>query len=483
MRLLHTSDWHLGHTLHDVPRDHEHERFLSWLLDTLVAEAVDALVITGDVFDTANPPAQAQARWYELLAEARRRLPDLNVVVIGGNHDSAARLDAPTPLLQAMGIHVIGAVRHMMTENGRRLDVDHLIVPLTDAHGRVAAHVAAVPFLRTSDLSRTRRSGGETRDAEPDAPRDGGPDALPDAEPDGTRATAPDARPGPAPDTRSNAQPDPRPDPQRDPLIEGVRQVYAEVLAAARARCEPGQALLATGHCYMVGTDVSRLSERRILGGNQHALPVNIFPDDLAYVALGHLHKAQRVGGRENVRYAGSPIPLALDEARYRHQVLIVDLDGPALAGVRSVPVPRTVDVLRVPRRGAGAPGEVLAELARLPDWDDAANPDTRPFLEVCVALARPDARLRLDVEEALQGKWPRLVKLGIEYTGHGEALAEGLPEQALRDLDPLEVFLRRYGRDHEDEAPAALVAAFDELLGEVLAARGETRPAPAGDA
>jgi exonuclease SbcD len=466
MRLLHTSDWHLGHTLHDVPRDHEHERFLGWLLDTLVAEAVDALVITGDVFDTANPPAQAQARWYELLAEARRRLPDLNVVVIGGNHDSAARLDAPTPLLQAMNIHVIGAVRHVMGEDGRRLDVDRLIVPLTDARGRVAAHVAAVPFLRTSDLPRTRRTAGEARDVGPDASRDAGAD--------GPQGAGTDTPPDALPDTRVAPA---------DPLIEGVRQVYAEVIAAARARCEPGQALLATGHCYMVGTDVSRLSERRILGGNQHALPVDIFPADLAYVALGHLHKAQRVGGRENVRYAGSPLPLAMDEARYRHQVYIVELDGPALAGVRSVPVPRTVDVLRVPRRGAGAPDEVLAALARLPDRDDGANPDIRPFLEVCVALARPDARLRLDVEEALQDKWPRLVKLGIEYTGHGEALAEGLPEQALRDLDPLDVFLRRYGRDHEDEAPAALVAAFDELLGEVLAARGEARPAPVGDA
>lgn len=443
MRLLHTSDWHLGHTLHDVPRDHEHEQFLRWLLDTLVAEAVDALVITGDVFDTANPPAQAQARWYELLAEARRRLPGLDVVVIGGNHDSAARLDAPTPLLERLGIHVVGAVRHVMREGERRLDVDRLIVPLTDAHGRVAAHVAAVPFLRTSDLPRPKRE----EDAEP----------VPD-----TRTDSPEARP--------------------DPLIEGVRQVYAEALAAARARCRPGQALLATGHCYMVGTDVSRLSERRILGGNQHALPVDIFPDDVAYVALGHLHKAQRVGGREGVRYAGSPLPLALDEARYRHQVYVVELDGPALAGVRSVPVPRAVEVLRVPRRGAGSPEQVLAELARLPDWDGCTEPDTRPFLEVCVALARPEARLRIDAEEALRGKRPRLVKLGIEYTGHGEALAEGLPEQALRDLDPLEVFLRRYGRDHEGEPPAALVAAFDELLAEVLAARGEARPVT-GDA
>jgi exonuclease SbcD len=481
MRLLHTSDWHLGHTLHDVPRDHEHERFLGWLVDTLVAESVDALVITGDVFDTANPPAQAQARWYEFLAEARRRLPGLNVVVIGGNHDSAARLDAPTPLLQAMGIHVIGAVRYVPAEGGRRLDVDHLIVPLTDARGRVAAQVAAVPFLRTSDLPRTRRAarGEGAAEATPVTLPETLSDALSDVSSDSLSGTSP----GTLPDAQRDGRPGARQAPLADPLIEGVRQVYREVLDAARARCEAGQALLATGHCYMVGTDISRLSERRILGGNQHALPVDIFPEDVAYVALGHLHKAQRVGGRENVRYAGSPLPLALDEARNRHQVYIVDLDGPALAGVRNVPVPRAVEVLRVPRRGAGSREEVLAKLARLPDWDGRTDPDTRPFLEVCVTLARPEARLRLDVEEALQGKRPRLVKLAIEYTGHGEALAEGLPEQALRDLDPLEVFVRRYGRDHEGEPPAGLAAAFDELVAEVLAARGEARPAPVGDA
>jgi exonuclease SbcD len=453
MRVLHTSDWHLGHTLHDVPRDHEHERFLHWLGDTLVAEQVDALVVTGDVFDTANPPAAAQARWYEFLAEARRRLPDLDVVVIGGNHDSAARLDAPTPLLRALRIHVIGAVKWLGGPGGqRRLDVDHLIVPLTDRSGQVTAHIAAVPFLRTADLPRLARPAAAPANDDIETAAD-------DIEITDDIAIA-DAGPG------VRALP-------FDPLIEGVRQVYAEALAAARARRQPGQALLATGHCYMVGTDLSRLSERRILGGNQHALPVDIFPEDVTYVALGHLHKAQRVGGREGVRYAGSPLPLAMNEASYRHQVLIVDLDGPTLASVRGVPVPRVVDVVRIPRHGAATREDVLAALAGLEDWDGITEPDTRPFLEVCVALTRPEPQLRQDVDAALRGKRPRLVKLAIEYTGHGQALAEGLPEQALRDLDPLEVFVRRYGRDHEGAPPPELVEAFDELLAEVQAGHG----------
>ena len=71
MRLLHTSDWHLGHTLYDVPRDAEHAAFLDWLLETLEAEAVDALLVAGDIFDTANPSADAQAAWYQFVEIGR----------------------------------------------------------------------------------------------------------------------------------------------------------------------------------------------------------------------------------------------------------------------------------------------------------------------------------------------------------------------------------------------------------------------------
>ena len=101
MRFLHTSDWHLGHTLHDLPRAWEHAQFLAWLADTIEAERVDALLIAGDVFDTANPPAGAQHAWFAAIGGLRRRFPLLEIVAIGGNHDSAARLDAPVPILAA----------------------------------------------------------------------------------------------------------------------------------------------------------------------------------------------------------------------------------------------------------------------------------------------------------------------------------------------------------------------------------------------
>lgn len=404
MKLLHTSDWHLGHTLHDVSRQYEHEQFIAWLLDTLEAEACDALVVTGDIFDSANPPAAAQQMWYGFLAEAHRRVPALDVVVIGGNHDSAARLEAPGPVLAAMRVTVIGGLPRDAHNN---VDTDRLAVPLHDASGAVAAWVAAVPFLRPADLPRID-------------------------------------------------------DDEVDPLIEGVRRIYAEAIDAARRRCAGEAALIATGHCFMVSGPVEHLSERRILGGHQHALPSSIFPDDVTYAALGHLHKAQRIAKRDHVRYAGSPIPLAMGEANYKHQVVVVETEGAALTGVRSVPVPQPVELLRLPKRGAAPMDELDELIAALPEADDAA---VRPFLEVVASLPAPEPKLRQKVEAALDGKQPRLVKLTVEYTGDGATLADHVTHTDLKQLDPLEVFVRRYRRDHDSEPSPALIDAFHEVL------------------
>jgi exonuclease SbcD len=413
MRILHTSDWHLGHALHDVARDHEHRAFLSWLAGAAEAEQADALIVTGDVFDTANPSAAAQQLLWDFLAELRARRPRIDVVIIGGNHDSAARLDAPERVLRSLRVRVIGGLPRL---DGGALDTDRLLVPLHDAGGEVAAWVIAVPFLRAADLPQD--SAGEG-----------------------------------------------------DPLIEGVRAIYAEAIAAARDKRQLGEALLATGHLFMTGTQVSYLSERRILGGNQHALPLDLFPDDLAYVALGHLHKCQRVGGREQVRYAGSPIPLAMNEAAYRHQVLVVDLDGEQLAGVRGVDIPRAVELLRVPARG-GLPIDELVDA--LEDLQEAGGslPETWPYVEVCARLTAPEPRLRAIVEKALAGRRARLIKLQVEYAGDGASLAETVAED-LKDLDPEEVLIRRWRRDHEGDPPAALIALYHELIDEARRAEG----------
>jgi exonuclease SbcD len=411
MRLLHTSDWHLGHALHGVSREHEHEAFLAWLLDTLATEAIDALLVTGDVFETHNPGAAAQAAWYGFLANAKQRLPGLQIVVVGGNHDSADRLDAPKPLLDRMAIHVVGGLPRREDDD---LDLDRLLVPLRDRAGATRAWVAAVPFLRTADL---RLKG----------------------------------------------------DPASADLAAGVRDVYEAVLSAARARRAPGQALIATGHCYMVGTELSELSERRILGGNQHALPADIFPEELAYVALGHLHKAQAVG-RPHVRYAGSPLPLSMAELDYRHQVTIATIDGEGPATLDHLPVPRLVPFERIPRRGSATLTEVLQLLRQLPARDTVAREELRPYLEVRVRLEGPEPRLKADVEGALEGKAHRLLTIRTESPAQPEAPG-ALPVGAqLAELEPTQVFELMYRNRYAGAPPPDLLQAFHALFDDVVA-------------
>ncbi len=128
MRLVHTSDWHLGHTLHEISRRTEHRAFFDWLLSRLEALAADALLVAGDIFDTSNPSAEAQSDFYEFLAAAHMRVPGLDIVLIGGNHDSASRLDAPEPLLHAFGVRVLGGLPR---NDGGGVDYTKLVVPLT----------------------------------------------------------------------------------------------------------------------------------------------------------------------------------------------------------------------------------------------------------------------------------------------------------------------------------------------------------------
>jgi exonuclease SbcD len=397
VRLLHTSDWHLGHTLKDVTREAEHAAFLAWLLETCAREAPDVLVITGDIFDSGTPPASAERAWFELLAAARRKSPAMDIIAIAGNHDSPARLGAPSAILRELGVHVVGGLPR--GPDGA-LDLDRILIPVAGGRGLVAA----VPFLRPIDVP---------------------PDVA-------------------------------------DPLA----LIYGEVIEAARQRRTDGQALVVLGHMYVTGADPSVLSERRISIGGQESASLRLFPDDISYVALGHMHRAQRVG-RETIRYAGAPISLSLDEAGYRHQVVVVDFAGAQVSEMRSVDVPQTIEIVRIPKRGTAPLSDVLDAIAALPAalaGDDRA----RPYLEIQVALDRPEPRLRTLIETALDGKRPRLVQLQATNTGDGAALGDRVMAQRLAELDPREVFARLWARSHAEPPSVAVTGAFERLLAEV---------------
>ena len=413
--LCHTADWHLGHTLHGRSREAEHAAFAAWLVDLLAERAVDVLLVAGDVFDTASPPGSAQAQFYDLIASLRARCPALEVIVVAGNHDSPSRLSAPDPVLRSMGVRVIGSVPWIGRGKDQRIDAGSMVLPI-HARGELVGHALAIPYLRASDLP----------------PLDGSD----------------------------------RDDPA-ERIARASRRVYDEVAAVARARKEADHAIVALGHCCVAGARMSEGSERTVVGGSAGALPVDVFPQDVAYVALGHLHLAQSVGGREGVRYSGSPIPLALGEHGYAHEVRLVTIEGARVVAQEGVRVPRSVEIVRVPAEPAPLE-DALAALRAL-DLDDALPEPRWPWIEARVRLDAPEPALRNKVEEALAGRPARLVKITVERRERGEPIAP--PSRELADLDVRDVFLRRWRREHDGDPPPDVAAAFEEALARALAA------------
>jgi exonuclease SbcD len=405
MRLLHTSDWHLGQTLHNYDRAYEHHRVLDWLLDTLETERIDALLIAGDIFDNANPSAAAQQQFYRFLAAAKRRVPHLDIVIIAGNHDSPGRLEAPAPLFEAFDATVVG---HSTRNVKGEIELGRLVVPLKNRAGEIAAWCLAIPFLRPGDVPRAETAG--------------------------------------------------------DPYLEGIALLYRQALDLALSRRENGQAIVALGHCHMSGSQTSAESERRIIIGGAEALPMEIFDPAIAYVALGHLHRAQIVGGQTRVRYSGSPLPMSFTEIPYPHQVVRIDLEGGSLAETTAIPIPRPVELLRIPAQPAPL-ADALEELAalELPE----APLEAQPYLEARVRLATPEPGLRARFEAVLDGKPVRLTKIETSYTGSSETETNGGP-QSLDDLgrlQPDDIFKKLHWRKYGAEPSSALLAAFAELL------------------
>ncbi|WP_318482074.1 exonuclease SbcCD subunit D C-terminal domain-containing protein [Photobacterium leiognathi] len=406
MKIIHTSDWHLGHQLHGYNREYEHQAFLDWLADELETQQADALLVAGDIFDTANPPASSWRMLYRFLAKVSKTLPNLDVVMIGGNHDSPSKLDAPHELLKAFDLHMVGGIHRL--EDGT-LDVERMLVPITNKDQQTAAYVLAVPFLRSADL-RT--------------------DNL---------------------------------DENDDRLIKGVEVLYGEMTQAARNLLAPEQAMIGMGHAYMASGQLSEMSERRVLGGNQHALPASIFADDMSYVALGHLHLAQKVAKKEHVRYSGSPIPLSMSERNYKHQILVVEFDGRDVKAIDEITIPRSVDMLKVPTNPASL-DEVLAALKALPD--DELPREQQPFLEVHVLLDKPQALLREKVLQALEGKSVRLAKITPHYNQREQQ--DSLQHRRLSDVSPQQVFALSWNKKFDGEPTQAMAEAFETLLTQV---------------
>lgn len=399
MKLLHTADWHLGNTFHGHDRADEHRHFLNWLQTTVEREKPDALLIAGDVYDNANPSASAQALFYDFLESVTAACPDLQVVVIAGNHDSASRIEAPSALLERHRIFVRGIVGRDAKGNP---DYSRLCIPLHGADGSEVCCLA-VPYLRGADCRAAATQG------------------------------------------------------------EAVRAFLAEAVAAAGTRVP----LVVVAHFYAVGAEIcsDEHSERLVVGGLD-CVDASDLGRGPAYVALGHIHRAQCVAGSDTVRYAGSVLPLSFSERHYRHGVLRVVLSPDAPAVVDTLEYEPQRGLLSIPAKGAAATAEeVFDEIRRLPRADKHDDGACWPYLEIKIREERPDPSLPRQLLDALADRavrFCRMERVRDEKTDASEVLPVASVE-GLKRMTPLDMVRQVYRNRYDCDMPADLVALFEE--------------------
>nr|WP_201566891.1 exonuclease SbcCD subunit D C-terminal domain-containing protein [Psychrobacter immobilis] len=321
LTVLHTSDWHLGRRLYGRMRYDEFEAFLSWLEETIGAQKVDVLIVAGDIFDTMTPSNRAQALYYEFLGKVSKSCCQ-HIVIVAGNHDSPTFLDAPSNVLKFLNVHVIGTACD---------DLNNEVMVLDNADGTPHCIIAAVPYLRDRDVRSS--SAGESMDSK-DANVIAGICAHYDN-------------------------------------VAGIAKAQQAQLAKIHQRHIP---IIATGHLFAAGgTTTDDDGVRDLYVGSLGKISADMFDDCFDYVALGHLHVPQHVGGRESIRYSGSPIAMGFGEANQQKQVLLVqfgerenDVENKVLASKVAIEhslAPISAPIKEITKKVAAQTSEFMGDL------------------------------------------------------------------------------------------------------------------------
>ncbi|MEK5752454.1 MULTISPECIES: exonuclease SbcCD subunit D [Acinetobacter] len=364
VHFLHTSDWHLGQFFHNHDREFEHAQFLKWLLEQIKEKQPHALLIAGDIFDVINPASSAQRQLYQFLADAHELAPHMQTLMIAGNHDSGYRIEQVQPLLTKFNAKAVGIVGRT-ADNA--LDLDRLLVPIYDQQLEIIAWCLTLPYLRSAEITGINEHTHNSQNA--------------------------------------------------------ISYLHQQLIAEAKARKQPHQALILMSHAHMQGGETSD-SERPIIVGNEEALSTALFDEVIDYVALGHLHKPQKVG-QPHIRYSGSPIPLSFSEINYSHQVVEVRIDPEQNAEQRfqfeALKVPRTVELFRIRENLENLLSKVKAQ-----PTGEIEHLAARHFLEIEYTTdAPPPVDLRQQIEQALPPNRYRLLRISRIYQRQAEDQAD----------------------------------------------------------
>lgn len=404
MKIIHTADWHLGNVFHRHNRVAEHRHFFGWLRDTIVQQQPDALIVSGDIFDGPNPAAEVQRLFYDFLTHLSVEHPGMSIILIAGNHDSGARLEAGEELLRLHNIFVRGTV---WKDAEGETYFERMILPLAPRGSDTAEVVCyALPFLRPADY----------------------PAGL--------------------------------------SVQDGLRHYLTNLDKRLKKTAFKRLPVVVAAHFYAHGALIQahEHSERLVVGG-QDMVEIDTMGKAYAYVALGHIHRPQAVGNCANVRYAGSPLALSFSERDYKRAVNLVEIDTQGHVETTSLFYTPLCALISLPERGALDPQEALSRLHSLPDAQPDDDREAYPYVEMNIRLAQPEPELRRRISEIIEHKAVKFCRITTstyrEQSTQDDTQRPAV-ENSLHSQTPIDIAKQYYTARYGNEMPEALVERFN---------------------
>lgn len=404
MKILHTSDWHLGQYFMMKTRESEHKGFLSWLIEVVNTQKIDAVIVAGDIFDSASPASYARKLYADFVVALQQSFCS-QLVIVSGNHDSVAVLNESKSLLSALNVSVLAGLSDDLTEH---------LISLNNKEGETQALMCALPFLRANDVMLSEQGSSAEH--------------------------------------------------KQQSLQQGIADTYQSLFDLAENKVKADKlpsdtAIIASGHLTTVGCSVSD-SVREIYIGTLTAFPAALFPA-FDYIALGHLHKAQRVQKSDVIRYCGSPIPLSFDESKQIKKVNIIEFTTKNDLQVSELDIPRFQN-LQIINGDIEAITEKINALK-------AVIKDQTVWVEIKLKQAQYMSDLHTHLSQLVEGTAIDILKVSSPQINETSQWQEN-DKKSLENVTPIQLFQHRLDIEENisDEQKQQLKGLFAEVLSAV---------------
>lgn len=369
MKILHTADWHLGHRLHDQSQFEEQNLFLNWIENYIITQKIEVLLISGDIFDSGSPSNQSLEMYYSFLVKLNTTCCK-SIIITGGNHDSPGTLNAPKHILNALSIKVVGKATEHIEDEIFKLDInsEELII-------------AAVPYLRDGDIRRA--VAGESF----------------------------------------------------EDLTDKYKKALINHYESAAEECKKininNAPVIAMGHLFATGGSVSD-SEQNIYVGTLGHIGANDFPTYFDYVALGHLHRPQIIGGNEKIQYSGSPNILSFSEVNYDKKIKVLSTENNKITTIDDVILPNFREFYRL--------SGTIQECMNLFPTIISNSFGLTPWVEI---VLKEDHTINTDDLKKEAEKYSfEILKISLKNQRKQKGIEELLKEtKSIKELNPTEVF------------------------------------------